>query len=237
MTINIKGYDVLIDDEDCEKVLAKHWTSSSKGELVYFISGRNGYGDGFLSLHRYILNAPKGSIVDHIDGNTLNNCKLNLRICTQKDNARNRKMCFDNKIGYRGVTETKYHKYRANIFYNHKSINLGIYDTAEEASEIYEYTAKAIYKEYYRSPENKINNELKKWKRKPCFVTVLQNEYAIRIRSGGRNDYIKGFKTKAEAQMEYDRIQNEIENAKKRARRIKIEKKINELLIKEGARS
>ena len=45
-----------------------------------------------------------GSVIDHIDGNTKNNSRENLRVTTQSINCRNRKLRCDNKTGYAGIT-------------------------------------------------------------------------------------------------------------------------------------
>lgn len=39
-------------------------------------------------MHRFLMDAPKGKVVDHLDGNSLNNCRENLRISTWKENNR-----------------------------------------------------------------------------------------------------------------------------------------------------
>lgn len=55
-------------------------------------------------IHRFIMNDPQNMLVDHADGNTLNDRKYNLRVCSDLQNTANRK--FHNKpnpLGYRGV--------------------------------------------------------------------------------------------------------------------------------------
>ena len=54
-------------------------------------------------LHRAIMNCPKNKIIDHINHNTLDNRKENLRICTQEDNQKNRSLSKNNKSGYSGI--------------------------------------------------------------------------------------------------------------------------------------
>ncbi|MDR1901356.1 MAG: HNH endonuclease [Treponema sp.] len=105
MTINIKGYDVLIDDDDAEKVLSKKWQISTRRENggAYFSCHikRNGKK---LYLHRLITNAPEGMTVDHVSGDVLDNRKSNLRICTQGENSFNKKIRKDNTTGFKGVS-------------------------------------------------------------------------------------------------------------------------------------
>lgn len=54
-------------------------------------------------LHRLLAGTPKGMWTDHINGNTLDNRKENLRICTPQENARNRRVQSNCKAGYFGA--------------------------------------------------------------------------------------------------------------------------------------
>lgn len=56
-------------------------------------------------MHRLVANCPGDKIVDHIDGNGLNNCRSNLRVGETHDNMRNKAMYRNNKSGKNGVTE------------------------------------------------------------------------------------------------------------------------------------
>lgn len=94
MEVTIDGYTVTIDEQDAchldgrkwRVVKNKHnsklyvkWSSSIKGKRIHLV------------LHRLILNAPRGSIVDHRDGNGLNCGRINLRFGDHILNARNTK--------------------------------------------------------------------------------------------------------------------------------------------------
>lgn len=95
-------------------------------------------------LHRAIMNAPKGMVVDHIDRNPLNNRRSNLRVVSIQENLRNQKRP-NNKTGYTGVAIAYGGKYSAQIKVNYKKIHLGIFNTIEEA---YQARLKAE-KKYY----------------------------------------------------------------------------------------
>ena len=57
-----------------------------------------------ITLHRFITNCPKNMVIDHINHNTLDNRKCNLKICTQQENIRNQnKLRKDNKSGFRYI--------------------------------------------------------------------------------------------------------------------------------------
>ena len=74
--------------------------------------------------------------IDHDDQNGYNNSFRNLRKATRPQNANNRGVQSNNKIGLKGVFK-KYNRYYAQIHKNGKKIHLGTYDTAEEAHKAY----------------------------------------------------------------------------------------------------
>jgi len=101
-------HHVLLDDEDYDRVIANRWyilKGSTKGREVFYVTS-NIYANGTqksTQLHRFIMNAPKGKIVDHINGDGRDNRKENLRICTRSENARNQHCTPRGSIPYRGV--------------------------------------------------------------------------------------------------------------------------------------
>lgn len=101
-----------------------------------------------LHLHRFIINAPNHLQVDHINGDSLDNRRENLRLCSQKDNAKNRSMSKNNKSGFPGVYYyEKYGKYCAQATVNGSKKTLGYFDTKEEAFE----ARQEVVKEHYKS--------------------------------------------------------------------------------------
>lgn len=82
-------------------------------------------------LHRIILGATEGTYVDHINGDTLNNLDSNLRLCSLKENSRNRKYITTKE--HVGVAKTPSNKWKATISVDYKSIHLGTFDSFEEA--------------------------------------------------------------------------------------------------------
>lgn len=95
-------------------------------------------------LHRKLLNAPDGMLVDHINKNTLDNRLENLRLVTPAENTWNRKMqagAAPNTSGFVGVTPVKNGKFVAGISHKNKRLNLGKFATAEEAARAYDTKA------------------------------------------------------------------------------------------------
>lgn len=90
-----------------------------------------------LRMHRIVLGAAKGVMVDHINGNGLDNRRKNLRIVTTRINQMNRLRHRTNP-GSLGTTLSKHHKlYCAQIMINKKKYNLGWFKTQEQAHEAY----------------------------------------------------------------------------------------------------
>jgi hypothetical protein len=151
MIINIAGYDVLIDDEDFEKVTSIDWHLLSGRGKVYFRKskylGQNKRKT--ILLHRFITNAPADKQIDHVNGNTLDNRKSNLRLCTVAENTRNCKK--KKKTGYKGVFFRKDRgKFTAQIRENYHIHFLGYFNAPEEAYEAYCEASKKYHKEFGR---------------------------------------------------------------------------------------
>lgn len=82
---------VLVDEEDLPVLLASRWHVSRhttpSGRVYAYVATKKRR----QLLHRVLMGARKGQVVDHIDGNGLNNTRANLRICTHAENMRNRR--------------------------------------------------------------------------------------------------------------------------------------------------
>lgn len=139
-----QGKIALVDDEDFEWLNQWRW---------YYRQGyarRNFYrmpGKGkTILMHRLILKTPDGFETDHVDGDGLNNRRINLRNCLRADNARNVGRTLRNTSGYKGATWHKQcRKWQAQIEINSKSIYLGLYNNAEDAAHAYDTKARELF--------------------------------------------------------------------------------------------
>ena len=146
-----RGYTALIDDEDYEMLSKFKWhVYISKRKHKTRIYANHKSGNNNFSMHRYILNVTdKTQIVDHIDGNGLNNCKNNLRIVSNSINIQNQKiLCGSNTSGFTGVYKDKRNlkkKYHSQIVKDRVIYRLGYYETAEEAAKAYDKKALELF--------------------------------------------------------------------------------------------
>lgn len=146
----------LVDDEDYDHLSKWSWHREMLGKkhkAPYARRGTNYYGGVKKSkaMHRYLLDAPNGLEVDHINGNTLDNRKANLRLCTRSENAKNKAVYRNNKSGCKGVNLHSSGKWRARIQVDGKRISLGLYDSLDEAKIAYSTAAKKYYGRFERN--------------------------------------------------------------------------------------
>ena len=143
-----KGYFTKVDDKDFEKFAIYRWhaTIGTQGKIK---ARRNNFINGirsYIYLHRAIMNVPKGLYTDHINHDTLDNRKKNLRICTFQQNCFNKIKHKDNTSGYKGVYwSKKENKWFSAIGFNRKLKNLGYYKTAKESAKVYNKKAKELF--------------------------------------------------------------------------------------------
>ncbi len=147
------NFDVLLDDDDFDRIgklgRTNKWcvrACKNRHGLYYFQKRLSD--QKLIELHRFIVNAPKGMVVDHINGDTLDNRKDNLRICSNGSNIRKGKIRTNNKSGYPGVSKAldqRVNPYVATIKVNYKIINLGSYKTFKAAVEARQEAERKYY--------------------------------------------------------------------------------------------
>lgn len=124
----------IFDSEDVPKVRHIKWKLSQSGYLM----NTPKFKGGNIHFSRVILNTDQ--FVDHINHNTLDNRKCNLRIVTKSQNQMN--------SNYKGVHTRKNGKFYAHIKLNGKMLNLGVYVFEEEAYFARWYAETLLFKEY-----------------------------------------------------------------------------------------
>jgi hypothetical protein len=160
MNVMLKDSTVVrLDDQDAHFLTWGTWryhtpkrsngTSERRGyvELVSIQGGkRKRY-----ALHRVIMGAATGQIVDHIDGDTTNNTRSNLRFVTRRQNARNAaKREKPSASRFKGVTQTPFKGWRPRIWNGEKNVSLGWTQNEVEAAYRYDLASLEVHGEYGR---------------------------------------------------------------------------------------
>lgn len=127
-----KNMVAIVDDEDFERVNNYKWCATKNGSKTYALNNKNirKY------MHHFIFG--KKVLIDHIDGNGLNNCKSNLRESDKSKNAANSKRI--------GVHYNKLNKnWRSRIMKDNKLYEIGSFKTMEEALLAYRKKKKELF--------------------------------------------------------------------------------------------
>lgn len=95
-----RGYCAMVDPEDYEWLSRHRWHVKVRGRRRYALRVERGK---TIFMHREIMKTPKGMVVDHIDGNGLDNHRANMRNCTPRQNLCNRRPRRDSARRYAGV--------------------------------------------------------------------------------------------------------------------------------------
>ena len=126
---------VLIDLDDVDKIKNFTWRIHNKLFYISTFEKGNRQNRKLYLLHRYIMNCPDDLVVDHINHNTLDNRKCNLRICQQVKNMQNRLTL--SQYGSRNVTWHKRDKkWQVSLKINGKNIYFGQFDNYNEAKKV-----------------------------------------------------------------------------------------------------
>lgn len=162
----IVGY-ALIDRDDYEKCKNIRWRlAEHKGALDYKdVQGGSPHNNTLISLHRYIMDDPKGFTVDHKNGDTLDNRKSNLRLCSQKENVRNKtKLQNNNTSGITGVYKDgkKEHKtnWIAEIRLDDAKIYIAAYVDLEDAVYARYIAEHLLFKEFRATTNDNLIKEI-----------------------------------------------------------------------------
>lgn len=146
---------VLLDDDDYNLLSKYNWHfTTSNGKIFYAVRNiqLGPKKRTVIKMHRAILQlTERATVVDHIDGDGLNNQRSNLRVCTQGENVKNMRAKSSNKTGFKGVKYLKrIRKYMARITVNYEHIYLGVYHDPITAAQKYNEAATKYFGEFAR---------------------------------------------------------------------------------------
>jgi hypothetical protein len=154
---NEEIYETIIDTEDLDKLIKYNntwhtfYSATAKTNYVAATKRReNSNKYNTVYLHRLLTDAPPDSYVDHINHNTLDNRKKNLRITTNDKNTRHRRSKnSNNKSGYRNVCWSESdNKWIVQLQINGKNTVLGYFNDVHEAGKFAKEMRKKYYKKY-----------------------------------------------------------------------------------------
>jgi len=145
-----RGLVTLLDNDDYESM--RHWTwyASNSSKHPYAIRRLSQPPRPIIVMHRVIMNAPDDAVVDHINGDSLDNRRCNLRICTTQENVRNRRTRAASS-GFKGVSlHSQSRLWRAAIHIDAKQITLGYFKDAVDAAHAYDDAAREYFGSFAR---------------------------------------------------------------------------------------
>lgn len=151
-----QGQCAIIDEEDLDRLSPFCWRAkrhifyaNHEGREPRFYAAAHMYKDNrrtTVNMHRFIMKTPEGLVTDHINGNTLDNRKANLRIATKSQNAAN--MVSRSLTGYKGVVRVSDISFTASIKVNGTRIALGTFYDVGEAAQAYNEAARSHFGEF-----------------------------------------------------------------------------------------
>lgn len=128
------GMETEVDEQEYPALSQFGWIAATSNYGVAYVVRRCKVRHTNVSMHREIIGAAKGQHVDHVNGNTLDNRRSNLRIVTQQENNKNKKRYLNNVSGVTGVSWNKQMKmWVARISVDRKDKYLGYYFSFEKA--------------------------------------------------------------------------------------------------------
>jgi hypothetical protein len=124
------GKVAIISAEDAGRVLALKWSDRGDGYVRARWSKKAGGDGSVVFLHRFVLAPPKGMVVDHIDGDPLNNTRDNLQIISQSRN------CMKSRTAIKGGVTAHRGKWRARMRVDGEMHSLGVYQDRDYAQAV-----------------------------------------------------------------------------------------------------
>lgn len=145
-----QGYSAFVSDCDYKRLSQFSWRLQRDMHRMRYAIRTFINSDGLvttISMHRDIMQVSRYMQVDHRDGNSLNNCRYNLRVCTHAQNSQHSRKCRKPTTSrYKGVCRCKgSRKWVGSIRTNNRTIHLGSFFSEEEAALAYNRAATKLF--------------------------------------------------------------------------------------------
>lgn len=133
----------LIDAQDQHLIGSYKWYIRRGGYVVRFVAGQT------IFLHREVMRPAAGLMVDHINGDKLDNRRENLRVCTNAQNSMNQRRSIGNTSGFKGVRRhAASGKWQAIIKKDGKARYLGLFEDPRVAAHTYNRAAIQLFGDF-----------------------------------------------------------------------------------------
>lgn len=150
-----RGKVAIVDDEDFERLSKWKWHAmKNSGSGIWYAARAVPAGtlkpwQTRLRMHREILGAAGKDVVDHRNGDGLDNRRENLRLCSQSQNRMNSIRSRRSRSRFKGVVaHAKTGRWRAVLTVDGRRTWLGWFDSDEEAARVYDAEARRVYGEF-----------------------------------------------------------------------------------------
>lgn len=149
---NYKKYSVIVDDDDYEELSKYIWTYHKEHKSEYAVTASKDEFGKYRTkkMHRMIMGInDRHILIDHVDGNGLNNQRSNLRLANYSTNQANKKRLHNKKSKYKGVYfQSNTQKWKSGVMKDGKYFHLGYFKTEEHAAMAYNIKAKELFGEF-----------------------------------------------------------------------------------------
>lgn len=141
-----RGKFAVVDAQDYPEISKFIWCADEGRRTYYATRRQNGK---IIKMHRQLIKAPEGLVVDHIDHDGCNNRRSNLRLATLTENSQNKRGWAKTTSRYKGVYWRKNRKkWAAAIVANKERHHLGCFKNEVEAAKAYDEAAKKLHREF-----------------------------------------------------------------------------------------
>jgi hypothetical protein len=143
-----RGKFAIVDEADYERVAAFKWTALHPSRTNWYGFRYEGPRDARkgIYLHRFILDAPAGVLVDHVNGDGLDCRRSNLRLCDATGNARNRR----SNGSAKGYYVTRHGRFAVRLKVGNRQKYIGTFEREDDALAAYDTAARLYFGAFAR---------------------------------------------------------------------------------------